>query len=76
MAGVTQWKVDVKSGAVRASYSDGPYFFTHAGVRPALLERLPTSSIGELVSYLNDRLRDAVVECHDNPVRGRSWIDT
>ena len=71
VAGVMQWKVDVKSGAVRASYSDGPYFFTHAGVRPALLERLPTSSIGELVGYLNDRLRDAVVECHDNPVRGR-----
>ena len=71
VAGVMQWKVDVKSGAVRASYSDGPYFFTHAGVRPALLERLPTSSIGELVSYLNDRLRDAVVECHENPVRGR-----
>ena len=60
VAGVMQWKVDVKSGAVRASYSDGPYFFTHAGVRPALLERLPTPSIGELVSYLNDRLRDAV----------------
>ena len=71
VAGVMQWKVDVKSGAVRASYSDGPYFFTHAGVRPALLERLPTSSIGELVSYLNDRLRDAVVACHENPVRGR-----
>ena len=48
VAGVMQWKVDVKSGAVRASYSDGPYFFTHAGVRPALLERLPKSSIGEL----------------------------
>ena len=71
VAGVMQWKVDVKSGAVRASYSDGPYFFTHAGVRPALLERLPTSSIGDLVSYLNDRLRDAVVACHENPVRGR-----
>ena len=41
VAGVMQWKVDVKSGAVRASYSDGPYFFTHAGVRPALLERSP-----------------------------------
>ena len=71
VAGVMQWKVDVKSGAVRASYSDGPYFFTLAGVRPALLERLPTSSIGNLVSYLNDRLRDAVVACHENPVRGR-----
>ena len=65
IAGIIHWRAEVKSGAVRAAFADGPYCFTHAGVRPALLERLPVASrsVGALVRYFDDRLRGAVVAC-------------
>jgi len=65
IAGIIQWRAEVKSGAVRVAFADGPYCFTHAGVRPALLERLPAASrsVGALVRYFDERLRGAVVAC-------------
>ena len=71
---VDQWLKDVQTGDVRAAYVLGPLLFSHAGFRPAMLEKVNTEGALEaealasrLADFVNAELRRTVDDCLRRP---------
>jgi len=65
-AAVADWKDEHRAGAVAAAHAAGPYLFTHAGLRPAVLAALGAprgASAAALARVVNERLAVEVEAC-------------
>ena len=65
-ANVRRWRDDVLAGRVQGAFAIGPYLFSHAGFRPAMIDEIDETSAEKLAERVNTALRDAVAKCSEN----------